>query len=104
MDNGHEYFAVIFSSKRTPGDNGYGEMTERMMELAAQQPGFIGVETARDEHLGITISYWENQEAIAAWKKDAEHHEAQRLGHKKWYQSFSLRVCKVVRESHFERR
>jgi len=60
MDKEHEYYAVIFSSKRTPGDNGYDEMAERMVELAAQQPGFVGVDSARDVHLGITVGYWES--------------------------------------------
>ncbi len=103
MTTGPEYYAVIFSSKRTPGDNGYDEMAERMVEMAAKQPGYIGVESARDNHLGITVSYWESLEAIADWKAEAAHLEAQHLGHKKWYQSYSLRVCKVERESFFER-
>ena len=103
MSSDREYYAVIFSTKRTPGDNGYEEMAERMMKLATKQPGFIGVDSARDDHLGITVSYWESQEAIADWKANAEHLEAQKFGHKKWYQSTSLRVCKVIRESHFER-
>ena len=38
------YYAVIFSSLRTKGDNGYGEMADLMVELAQKQNGFIGVE------------------------------------------------------------
>ena len=88
------YYAVIFSSHRTDGDNGYAAMAERMVELAAEQLGFLGVESAR-ETLGITVSYWESLEAISNWKKNAEHLEAQRLGHKQWYSSFRVRVAKV---------
>jgi len=91
------YFAVIFSSHRTDGDNGYGEMAERMVELAAQQPGFLGIESAR-ENLGITVSYWDSLEAIRNWKQNAEHQEAQRLGHQQWYSSFRVRIAKVERE------
>lgn len=91
------YYAVIFSSHRTDGDNGYGEMAERMAELAAQQPGYLGMESAR-EGLGITVSYWESLEAIRNWKKNAEHKEAQRLGHQQWYSSFRVRIAKVERE------
>jgi len=91
------YYAVIFSSLRTPGDNGYGKMAERMMELASQQAGFLGVESAR-EHLGITVSYWESLEAIRNWKQHAEHQEAQRLGRQQWYSQFRLRIAKVERE------
>jgi len=103
MSDSNKYYAVIFSSTRTPGDNGYGEMAERMVELAKKQVGFMGVDSARDDQLGITVSYWENLEAIEAWKANAEHLKAQHLGYKKWYQSFSLRICKVERESHFHR-
>ena len=74
------YYAVIFSSYRTEGDNGYDAMAGRMVELASQQPGFLGVESVR-ENLGITVSYWQNLEAIRNWKQNAEHNEAQRLGH-----------------------
>lgn len=91
------YYAVIFSSHRTDGDNGYAEMAERMAELAAQQPGYLGMESAR-EGLGITVSYWESLEAICNWKQNAEHQEAQRLGHQQWYSSFRVRIAKVERE------
>ena len=91
------YYAVIFTSHRTEGDNGYGEMAERMAELAAQQPGYLGMESARED-LGITVSYWESLEAIRNWKQNAEHQEAQRLGHRQWYSSFRVRIAKVERE------
>jgi len=91
------YYAVIFTSHRTEGDNGYGEMAERMAELAAQQPGYLGMESAR-EGLGMTVSYWESLEAIRNWKQNAEHQEAQRLGHQQWYSSFRVRIAKVERE------
>jgi heme-degrading monooxygenase HmoA len=91
------YYAVIFSSHRTDGDNGYAEMAARMAELAAQQPGYLGMESAR-EGLGITVSYWESLETIRNWKQNAEHQEAQRLGHQQWYSSFRVRIAKVERE------
>jgi len=91
------YYAVIFSSHRTDGDNGYGEMAERMVELAAKQPGYLGIESARED-VGITVSYWESLEAIRNWKRNAEHQEAQALGHKEWYSSFRVRVAQVERE------
>ncbi len=67
------YYAVIFSSLRTEGDQGYGQAAARMLELAREQPGFLGVESAREDGLGITVSYWENEAAILAWKQQAEH-------------------------------
>lgn len=92
------YYAVIFSSRRTDGDNGYGEMAERMAELAAQQPGFIGLESVRGgDGFGITVSYWMSTESIAAWKADVEHHAAQKMGKSAWYEHYEIRIAKVER-------
>ncbi len=93
------YLAVIFSNQRAEGDLGYGAMAERMVALAQAQPGFLGVESARDtQDFGITVSYWTDEAAIAAWKANLEHLEAQRLGRDQWYEAFQLRVCRVERE------
>ena len=93
------YYAVIFTSLRTEGDQGYGQMADRMLELASQQPGFLGVESARtDGGLGITVSYWISEEAIAAWKAHAEHQVAQVTGQRVWYSDYQLRVAKVERD------
>ena len=93
------YYAVIFTSLRTEGDRGYGQMAERMVTLAAQQPGFLGVESARTEGgLGITVSYWASEEAIVGWKAEAEHKIAQETGRRVWYSDYQLRVAKVERE------
>ncbi|QCR32481.1 antibiotic biosynthesis monooxygenase [Lysinibacillus sp. SGAir0095] len=96
------YYAVIFSSRRTDGDRGYGKMSDKMVELATQQKGFLGVESARDEELGITVSYWDSLESIQAWKEHSLHSVAQEKGIKEWYKSFSLRVCRVERHNFFE--
>jgi heme-degrading monooxygenase HmoA len=95
------YYAVIFTSLRTPGDeSGYGSMAERMVTLAAQQPGFLGIESVREE-LGITVSYWRDLESIRNWKANAEHREAQRRGRSEWYAGFTLRIAKVERAYSF---
>jgi heme-degrading monooxygenase HmoA len=92
------YYAVIFTSQRTDVDDGYGAMGDRMVELAARQPGFLGVESVRDASgLGITVSYWSSLEAIAAWKAHAEHRVAQTTGRQKWYTHFETRVARVER-------
>ena len=91
------YYAVIFTSHRTKGDNGYGEMSETMLNLATQQPGFLGVESAREE-VGITVSYWSDLESIKNWKANVAHQKAQQLGHEKWYSSFKTRISKVERD------
>ena len=96
------YYAVIFSSYRTDGDSGYAEMAQRMEELASVQAGFLGVESAREE-LGITISYWENTEAISAWKENVDHMFAQKKGREAWYKSYKVRIAKVERDYDFEK-
>ena len=96
------YYAVIFTSVRTEGDNGYEKMAGRMLELAARQPGFLGVESARVD-VGITVSYWSDPESIRQWKKNSEHLEAQRRGRADWYSSFKIRIAKVERDYGTER-
>lgn len=92
------YYAVIFSSLRTAGENGYGAMADRMVELAGEQPGFLGVETVRGEDgFGITVSYWESEEDIRRWKAQSEHLAAQEQGKSTWYEDYELRVAKVER-------
>ena len=92
------YFAVIFTSRRTAVDDGYGAMADRMVELASRQPGFLGVESARGaDGLGITVSYWASEADIVAWKANSEHRIAQTTGNKKWYEHFEVRVARVER-------
>ena len=92
------YYAVIFTSRRTEGDRGYGAMAEKMAALAASQPGYLGVESARGpDGLGLTISYWRDEASIAAWKRDTEHEQAQRAGRQTWYADYQVRVAKVER-------
>ncbi len=91
------YYAVIFTSTIKSDDPAYAIMANKMEELARVQPGFIGVESAR-ETIGITISYWKNLDAIQTWKENLDHIEAQRLGIEKWYKSYTIRIAKVERE------
>ena len=95
------YYAVIFTSSRSDeGEEEYQAMSAHMMELAATMPGFLGVESAR-QGIGITISYWRDLESITAWRRDAGHIEAQRLGRMVWYDQYRLRIACVEREYDF---
>lgn len=92
------YYTVIFSSELSLNDTGYELMAKHMVELAAQQIGFLGIESARDSAgFGITVSYWANEEAIKNWHKNVEHLAAQKLGQRDWYQHYEIRVAKVER-------
>lgn len=91
------YTAVIFTSRRTDGDQGYSATAGRMFELAAEQPGFLGVESARED-VGVTVSYWVDDAAAAAWKQVAEHILAQERGIDTWYAEYVVRVATVTRD------
>lgn len=90
------YVAVIFTSRRSDDDNGYAVMSARMTDLARQQPGFLGVESAR-EGVGITVSYWIDEASAAAWKQVSEHLIAQNRGRSTWYAEYQVRVATVTR-------
>ncbi|MCP1307316.1 antibiotic biosynthesis monooxygenase family protein [Paenibacillus tyrfis] len=93
------YYAVIFSSQRSEGDHGYGNMAEKMVTLASNQPGFLGVESVRDgDGFGITVSYWESLDAIRNWKANEEHLGAQEKGKTIWYENYITRICRVEKE------
>ncbi len=98
------YYAVYFISHRTEGDRGYADMADEMVDLAMKQPGYLGMESLRDaKGWGVTVSYWESEEAIRAWKANARHLEAQAGGRKQWYDAYHVRVCRVEREYGMEK-
>jgi heme-degrading monooxygenase HmoA len=94
------YYAVIFTSVKNEGDNDYAEVAERMSELAKQQPGYLGIESARQE-IGITVSYWKDLESIRSWKMNSEHLFAQKKGREEFYSAYKVRIAKVERDYGF---
>lgn len=91
------YYAVIFSSLQSDDIEGYTQTAARMVELAQQQPGYLGLESARSG-LGITVSYWRDLDSIKQWKKQLEHVHAQRQGRERWYTRYTVRIARVERE------
>ncbi len=100
------YFAVIFTSVRTSVDEGYDETMDRMSELAPKQPGFLGLESARDPEscFGITVVYWESLEAIDGWRNHLEHIEVKKQGCAQWYESYKIRISRVESDKAFTRK
>ncbi len=96
------YYAVIFTSLKTDATEGYDAMSNRMAELAMQQPGYLGHENARDG-IGITVSYWQNLESIKQWKQHTEHLFAQQQGQQQWYSHYKTRICLIERDYGFEK-
>lgn len=96
------YYAVIFTSNLSENTEGYSEMGEQMVQLAQEQEGYLGIETARAE-IGITVSYWKDLESIKKWKGNLDHLVAQQLGRKNWYNNYTVRIALVEREYSFEK-
>ncbi|GAA4290763.1 antibiotic biosynthesis monooxygenase family protein [Actinokineospora soli] len=96
------YYAVIFTSLLSPDTEGYGEAADRMFELVKGMPGYLGAEHARDG-VGITVAYFRDEEAIAAWREHPEHAEVRARGRKQWYDAFELRIARVERAYGFRR-
>ncbi|WBX71954.1 antibiotic biosynthesis monooxygenase family protein [Tenacibaculum retecalamus] len=96
------YYAVVFTTVLSENQEGYEDMNKRMVELAKQQEGYLGVESARSE-VGITVSYWRSLASITQWKNNLLHIEAREKGREKWYTKYQLRICKVEREYGFEK-
>ena len=97
------YYAVIFTSHLTESDSSYTQTAEWIIELASQQPGFLGIESVRDD-MGITVSYWSDIESIKAWKQNTEHLAAQKKGRDVWYKDFKIRIAKIERDYGFNKR
>jgi heme-degrading monooxygenase HmoA len=98
------YYAVVFTSILSEDSEGYDEAAARMVELARNEPGFLGIETVREGRLGISVSYWATEEDVQRWKRQVEHRAAQQAGRDKWYDGYRVRVAKVERDYGRERR
>jgi len=96
------YFAVIFTSVMTEDDYGYEDMANKLVELAKQQDGFLGVDSARSA-LGITVSYWRDLDAVKKWKENSDHKLAREKGREIWYKSFKTRIAKVESDYDFHK-
>jgi heme-degrading monooxygenase HmoA len=97
------YYAVIFTSQKKETDaTGYQRTLARMLELARERPGYLGIESGHgDDGTGITISYWRTREDIVSWKRDAEHLEAQSAGRRQWYVWYRTRIARVESDNTF---
>ena len=89
------YYAVIFTSILNENIEGYDQMAEQILRLVHQQPGFLGVDSVRDK-IGITVSYWSSLEAIDNWRKNLDHQRAKNQGKTKWYNTYEIKICKVI--------
>jgi len=93
------YHVAIFSAQRNAADDaGYAATAQRMFELAAQQPGFPGAESARDAAgFGITVSYWRDEAALLAWRDQPDQAATRAHGRARWYDHYQVRIARVGR-------
>jgi len=103
MKNNTAYYSVIFTSTHSENTEGYDTMAHQVETLAKQQNGYLGIESARNDTIGITVSYWESLDAIKNWKQQTDHLVAQQKGRKDWYSWYKVRICKVEREYEFKK-
>ena len=96
------YYAVVFTALRTDGDHGYSETVALMQVLAKAAPGYLGLESAQEGEFEVTVSYWRDLDAIAAWKRQLDHAGAQRLGRERWCGAYQVRIARVERAYGFE--
>jgi len=97
---------TVFRSRLIPGlQEEYVAVVNRMAELAASMPGYISHKAylATDGER-CTIVEFESEEAQRAWRMHPEHREAQKKAREIYYQSYSLQICELKRESKFERK
>jgi heme-degrading monooxygenase HmoA len=91
--------AVIFVAQRTgDDDDAYNAAAVQMAALAALQPGYIGIDSVRgSDGLGITVSYWRDDDAAKAWRDNPQHTAIRDAGRSRWYSQYSLHVAEVTR-------
>ena len=94
------YYAVIFTSQHTNVNwEEYETTSAKMVELAQEMPGFLGVESVRNEDgFGITSVYWKDNESIDSWRNHREHKKAKKRGRAFWYEKYFLRIAKVEKD------
>lgn len=96
------YYAAVFTSVRSDIDEGYYDMNNALLSEISKMHGYLGHESARENNLGITVSYWSDLESLKNWRNQPLHKTAQRSGRDEWYESYKVRICKVERDYGFE--
>jgi heme-degrading monooxygenase HmoA len=91
--------AVIFVSLRNGADDlGYAAASAEMEATVTAMPGYLGMDSARsDDGVGITISYWRDEDSVAGWRDHERHQEIRGQGRSDWYDWYRVIVARVER-------
>ncbi|NVN99908.1 MAG: antibiotic biosynthesis monooxygenase [Geobacteraceae bacterium] len=94
--------AVIFEVYPTQeGMAEYLAIAANLREFLQNRPGFISIERFRslnDEGKVLSLSFWENEEVVQAWRNLLEHRLAQKKGKDELFEKYRIRVAQVVRD------
>jgi len=91
------YYAVIAPAELREDIRGYPELAAKLVELAKEQPGFLGIETGAQRGFAVAVSYWTSLEAIDGWRRNARHLIAKEKGMSAWFEKYVTRIAKVER-------
>lgn len=94
---GQFHYAVIFLAELSDDLEDYQETAQAIRDLAMKQPGFLGIESVYEGRREITVSYWESEQAVRAWKQVPQHLEAQKRGKVQWYSGYRVQVARIER-------
>ncbi len=95
-------FIVLFEVTPTKeGKARYLELAAMLKPLFSGCDGFISAErfqSLADERKILSMNVWESEEAMKAWRTEAEHRMSQLEGKNKLFENYKISVTKVVRE------
>ena len=95
-------YAVIFEVYPSEsGKSKYLDIASELRKFLLDRPGFISIERFQsfsEEGKILSLSFWEDEESIEAWRNLLEHRNAQQLGKDKLFNSYRIRVAEVVRD------
>lgn len=88
-------YVVIFRAKVRQLDEEYVQTVTRLRELALSEFGCLEFQAISEGEDEVALSYWSDLESIRAWKQQAAHLIAQRLGQERWYRSYRVEVAEI---------
>jgi heme-degrading monooxygenase HmoA len=79
----------------------YLDLAARLRSELEKIDGFISIERFKSlsqEGKILSLSFWRDEEAIACWRRQEQHHAAQREGRERIFRDYRIRVAAVLRD------
>ena len=94
--------AIIFEVLPAEGQkDAYLDIAAKMRPMVEQVEGFISVErfqSLTNPDKLLSISFFEDEDAVARWRQLAAHRSAQERGRDGVFSDYRLKVCHVLRD------